>query len=287
MPISLEAKNEEKPDIRITAEIEKTGFTGEVFTYKVSLCSTSPDISNVRVVKSPGYPEGINVIQGAVNTSRPEKISLKGKTYYRWTILRNFIISSKAGKFKIGEADYVVFIPHEKIVYHNFWGNRRTVDYEEVKIGCNAVDFKVSPLPENKAGKDFSGGIGEFKIDGWFPPGKISKGREAYVVFSISGQGNLKEMKLPNIYKIFNENCHLREVEQSEEQVQREGKLYSEVTLTCKFMPEEEEFSIAPLSIEFFDPDTKRYYTASSEFLRWTSQPSTKSTNHSREAIEI
>lgn len=278
----------QSPEVRIKAEISKSGFLGECLSYEVTLMSTDPDISNVRIIRSPEFPEGVTVIQGVVRNNRPERVEEKGKTYYCWTILRNFIIPSKSGKFTVTGGEYVVFIPHERMVYHDFWGPRRAVEYEEQRVDCKSVSFKVSPLPANKTGKEFSGCIGDFRIEGWFPPGKITPGNEAYAVFTISGYGSLEELKMPNIYKIFHKGCHMKEVEQNEERMQRDGKLYSEITLTCRFVADNDEFEIAPLCMLMFNPSTGKYEEVCSEALHWTNNSSEKkSSKPSNDAIAI
>lgn len=277
---------EASTEIKIVADIQKSGYVEEVFTYEVTLMSTTPNISNVRVIENPNMPAGLKIIQGVTQNSRPKKITEKGKTYYCWTIMRNFIISSKAGKYTIGAGKFIAFIPHETIVYHDFWGPRRSYEYEEVKIDCKAVSFKASDLPEKRP-EEFSGCVGQFNIEAYFPPGKIYEGKEAYAVFTINGFGSLQDLKLPNIYKIFNKGCQLKEVEQNDEQMQRDGKLYSQVTLTCRFVALEEDFEIDSLSLNFFNPDTKKYYKAASEKLQWTSQPAKKSTITPKDAISI
>lgn len=283
----LHAKSQEKLDIKMVAEIQKTGYVGESIPYVVKLMSTSPDIADVRVVKYPEYPESARVIKGVTRNSHPEKIQQKGTTYYCWTIMRSFIIPEKSGKQSIGAGRFVVFIPHEKIVYHNFWGNRRTVEYEELALECKSTDIKIAELPGSKTVNEFSGCVGDFKIEGWFPPGKILTGTEAYVVFSISGYGSLADLKVPNLSKLFSKGCRLKSVEQDEEQSQREGRLFSEITLTCSFVPEEEEFEIAPLTLKFFNPESKKYYETGSDFLHWDTKPTNKKVSHSKDAIEI
>lgn len=280
-------KGAEIPEIKIKAEVTKSGYVGEVFVYEIKLMSTKAEIANVRAIKNPSFPKNAKVIQGTVGSNRAERVKEKGKEYFSWTISRYFIIPEESGKMHVGEGKFVAFIPYEKVVYHNFWGARTTIDYEEAVADCSGVDFKVDRLPQNKSSEKFSGCIGDFKIEGWFPPGKISAGKDAYAVFTISGFGSLSDVRLPNIYKIFADGCHLKEIEQSDQQSQRDGRLYSEVTLTCKFMPDEEEFEILPLEIEFFNPETKKYYISKSETLHWTSHPSEPKKSHSRDAIEI
>lgn len=284
----VQAKGTQDPEIKIVATIGKSGYVGQAFTYEVCLLSTSPDISNVRIARYPFYPEDISVVQGVVRNNRPERIQEKGKTFYSWVISRNFIFPGKPGKFRIGAGKYVVFIPHERIISQGFWGNQRIVEYEEKLVECNELEFKVSDLPSIRKGEEFTGCVGDFKIEGWFPPGYIQTGRQAYAMFVISGYGSLEDLKLPNIFKIFNNGCRLMEVEQNDEQFQRDGQLFSQVTLTCSFMPEEDDFVIDPLCLKFFNPTSKKYYDACSEELRRTGQPSDKKKSHdNKDAIAI
>lgn len=284
--LSGRAEKEDAPKIKIVAEIQKEGFVGEVLSYNVVLVSTSPEISNVKLISSPVYPENFKVIKGVVRHGRPEQFEEKGVKYYKWTILKEFIIPDKAGKFNISSSSYVAFIPHDRIIYDNFWGNYRTREYQEVKVDCKSVSFKVNELPQNKG--EFSNCVGDFKIEAWFPPGKIGIGRDAYAIMTVSGFGSLENLKIPNLYKLFDKGCHLKEVEQTEERQQRDGRLYSEVTLTCTFIAEEEEFEILPLCLNFFNPQRKKYEEECSEKLHWTTTPKENSTKKSsNEAIEI
>lgn len=279
-------KSNGNPDIKICATVDKSGYVGEALVYEVLLTSDSPEISNVRVTKYPKFPEGVKVVQGIVNNQRPELKESKGKKYYSWTILRYFLIPEREGKMDVGDGNFVVFIPHEKIVSHPFWGVRHTVEYEEMVLSSKAVDFKVKKLPSEKEG--YAGCVGDFRIEGWFPPGKIYAGKEAYAVFTISGYGSLESLRLPNIYKLFDRGCKLKEVSREEETMQRDGKFFSEITLTCRFMPEEEEFEIAPLCLQFFNPERGKYYEVCSEALLWMQrQEEKKNKDHNKEAISI
>lgn len=281
-------KEAKSPNIRLKAEIQKEGFTGEVFSYNITLISNTPEIANVKIIHAPSFPESVEIINGVTRNSRPEIKEEKGETLYEWNILKKFIIPEKAGKYEIGEAQFMAFIPEEKIVYDNFWGSFKTTEYKEVKLECKAVSFKVKSLPDANASASFSGCIGDFRIEGWFPPGKISTGTDSYAVFTISGYGSLENIKIPNLYKLFDKGCHLKEVEQTEERQQRDGKLYSEVTLSCIFVAEEEEFEILPLCLEFFNPLTKKYENQCSDKLHWTTNQSDhKNKIKSNDAIEI
>lgn len=285
---TIHAKDNGDVEVRIVAEIQKNGYTGESFTYTVRLISSSPDISEVRILKAPEFPKDVKMIRGVVRDYNPTPVKEKGKTYYSRTIIRNYFIPDTPGKFTVSEGQYVAFIPHVREIYQGFWGNRNIVEYEEMRLSSNSVSFKATALPASARDKEYSGCVGDFNIEGWFPPGKIYEGKEAYVVFKISGYGSLENLKLPNIYKIFSSGCHLKAIEQDDQQMQRDGRLFSEVTLTCRFMPERDDFEIDPLCIQFFNPEQKKYYDACSEALHWTQAPAKgKQAESTKDAIAV
>ena len=278
---------DDDPEVKVYVEVEKEGYVGQPLEYRVMLASTSRNIADVRVASWPNISLGCNVVKGAVNNQKPVEKKEKGKTWYVWTVMRNFIIPEKEGKFEIGEGEYVVFVPFERIVNDFFWGARRMVDYDEIIAKSGKASFKVSNLPEKGRPQDFSGCVGNFTIEGWFPPGEIRVGKEAIVVFRISGFGSLENLKLPNIARSFTDGCSLREIDQNENISQKNGRFFSEVTLTCRFTPETADGEIKPIEIVFFNPDTKKYETVGSEPLKWNNikTPSTKTPAY--DAIEI
>lgn len=285
--IESPAKEKDKVEIKIVSNIQKSGYENEVFIFTQTLMSTSADISNVSYLQKPSLPEGIKIIKGTVKNNRAEIIEEKGKTYYCWTISRDFLSVENSGTYKIGESKFIAYIPHEKVVFHEFWGRTTAIEYEEIEITSKPVTFKVNSLPSSGK-EDFCGCIGEFKIEGWFPPGNIEPGVEAYAVFTISGFGSLSNLKVPVLYKLFSSGCSLKEVEQNEQQIQKDGKLFSEITLTCNFMPETTDFEIDPLCLKFFNPTTKKYYNICSEALHWTSNPKNQNRpTPPRDAISI
>lgn len=265
------SKNIEKdtsPSIEIECCIEKTGYVGEAIEYTVIMKSSVPNIADVRIIQAPEITGDAEWVKGLV-TGKPREETIKGKKIYTWTVQRNFLIPQKEGKITISGAKYVAFIAVEKIVKDFFWGSRRVMDYEEIVLESKPISTKIENLPVKKRPADFTGCVGEFTIEGWFPPGTISLDRDAIVVFNISGFGSLKNLKLPNLASIFNKGCILKEIEQNEEISQKDGKLFSEVTLTCKFVPLKEDGEISPLVLSFFNPKKKEFEKVSSFTLHW------------------
>lgn len=274
------------PDMKLKVEITKSGYVGQPIEYRVLLTSNSSNIQDVRAVKNPSVSPDCQIVRGRVTNQKPVVETINGQKIFTWTILRNFIIAKAPGKYEIGEGDFIAYLPFERIVDDFFWGRRRVVDYEEVPLKCEKVSFKVSNLPKNKP-ENFSDAVGQFSVDGWFPPGEIRVGNEAIVVLKIEGYGNLESLKLPNVAKSFVNGCSLVNIERNDAMSQKNGSLYSEVTLTCTFIPRSPDGEIDPVSFVFFNPDSKKYETVNSKPLQWNVNNKKKEKKPSYDVMEI
>lgn len=281
------AAKENKIDIFTEAALVKSCVVGETVEYIVTLYSSSPDVADVTVRKTPGFPAELEVAYGAVRNVRPSEVSVKGKTYYSWPVLRCFVTPKQTGKFSIKGGEFVAVLRKGVVVNDYFWGPRRTYTYEEKTADCRDSEIKVNPLPERHRPADFSGCVGDFNIRGWFPPGEIVAGNEAIVVFTVSGFGSLEGLEIPNISAAFSEGCRLRGIEREDEVSQRDGRLFSETTLVCRFLPENETGEIGEFSLVFYNPETETYETVSSLPLSWNGQASRRRDATPREVFEI
>lgn len=278
---------ENKVDIFTEAALVKSCVVGETVEYIVTLYSSSPDVADVTVRKTPGFPADLEVAYGAVRNVRPSEVSVKGKTYYSWPVLRCFVTPKQTGKFSIKGGEFVAVLRKGVVVNDYFWGPRRTYTYEEKTADCRDSEIKVNPLPARHRPADFSGCVGDFNIRGWFPPGEIVAGNEAIVVFTVSGFGSLEGLEIPNISAAFSEGCRLRGIEREDEVSQRDGRLFSETTLVCRFIPESETGEIGEFSLVFYNPETETYETVSSLPLSWNGQASRRRDTTPREVFEI
>lgn len=285
-PVGVAKNNGDNPDMKLSVEVTKEGYVGQPFEYRVLLTSSSPNIRDVRALRSPVVSPDCKTVRGSVANQKPEIKTVKGEKVYSWTVLRTFLIPKTAGKYEISSGDFIAFMPYERFVNDFFWGQRRVVDYEEVPLSCEKISFKVSDLPKNKP-DNFSEGVGEFSVEGWFPPGEIVIGNNAIVVLKIEGYGNLENLKIPNVAKSFVNGCSLVNIEQNDAVSQRNGRLYSEVTLTCTFVPQTDDGEIDPVNFVFFNPQKKKYETVSSKPLKWNINHKQENRKSSYDVMEI
>jgi hypothetical protein len=61
-------------------------------------------------------------------------------------------------------------------------------------IASQPVELKVLPLPETDQPEDFSGLVGDFKLDSVLEPSEITFGESATLTVSLSGHGNINRM---------------------------------------------------------------------------------------------
>lgn len=271
LKVSAKSENEEgEPLLKLEASFERDGYEGETMVYQITLLSSTPNVSNVKIKNAPVFPPGCRVMDGGTGINDMEEVSIDGKTFFKWIILKDYVTPHMIGKNTISRSRFLVFMPKDMVTYNNnSGGSRRVMEYDERLVECNSVDFKIKELPSaKKAGGSFCGCVGDFNIEASFVDEQFKKGEEALVVFKISGAGNLKDIWIPNLSNAFGSGCRLLEVVQNCQNTLNDSQLYSDYTITCKFIPEKKEFEIKPLTLVFFNPETKTYYKVGSENLQ-------------------
>lgn len=263
------AAKRDEVKVEVRAEAPRSCFVGETVTLTVTLISDTPDIANVSLSSEPDYSAASAVVPGRVS-GNPQEVEKRGKRSYRWTIARYFVTFDHPGKVKVGEARYIAYQPVRQVVDDLFWGPQTRVSYREIPAECKGVEINVKALPEKGRPENFSGAVGDFDIEGWFPPGQIYVGSEAVAVIEVTGFGSLKGVAVPDISKAFRNGCRLRGAESSDEISQRDGRLHSTLRLTCSFIPEDPDGEISEIPFCYFDTRTGQYRTVTTNILKWT-----------------
>ncbi|MDE7380551.1 MAG: hypothetical protein K2N03_00295 [Muribaculaceae bacterium] len=268
--LSFNILGKEKDEVSVFLEVElkSNGYVGETLTYNINLYSTSQEISDITETRPFGVSD-FKMIKGNVERLSDNKVKVKGKQYYKWNIGRYFIIPEKKGYFTVKGGEYEVFFPVVKIVEDPWWGRRKSVVYDSFVLKAPDKKIKISPLPTNIKGENFSGAVGDFSVVSWLPPGTISKGKEAVAIIKISGNGLLENVEFPSLSQVFAENCKLKSIDRRENLSQENGNLVSEVVLECLFIPTSDKGETSVFQFSFFNPYTKKYQTVSTEPQPW------------------
>ncbi len=120
------------------------------------------------------------------------------------------------------------------------------------------LELNVLPLPGKGKPSDFSGLVGNFKINSKLEPNKIKAGESATLTVLVSGSGNVNRIPdlkwpEPDHIKIYADEPVLK--------VKEDAKgLSGSKTMKWALVPEKEgRYKISPLTLNFFDTKAHRY----------------------------
>ncbi|RFC54428.1 BatD family protein [Brumimicrobium aurantiacum] len=189
--------------------------------------------------------------------ANPNRVSsayavINGKNIQTFKMGKSVIFPEKIGDFDIE--------PFQSII---FFENPRTGYPKRAKISSNQSTIKVKPLPTGTP-KHFIGAVGEFDVTSKLSNTKLDQGKVVELDVTISGHGNLHNIKKPIIYLpnglsfygdpevVDSINFSSRGAEGTKKytffiQVNRPGKI-----------------QINPIKIAYFNPETEKYESATS-----------------------
>ncbi len=131
---------------------------------------------------------------------------------------------------------------------------------QPMTLTSEPLEFHVLPLPETGRPADFSGLVGDFKVESKLEPSTVKSGESATLTIIVSGQGNVNripDLKLPDLgeAKIYGDQPVL------EVEYDKKGEKGSK-TMKWALVPEKEGlFKVPPLTLSFFDTKSHQYKT--------------------------
>lgn len=120
----------------------------------------------------------------------------------------------------------------------------------------------VMALPEAGRPSDFSGLIGKFQLNASLSPERLSVGQSTNLTISVSGRGNVRQMpepqwsnrsELEKQFKIYDDKPALKV------SVGEGGLSGEKVSKKALVALKAGDFSIPPMTLSYFDPETQRY----------------------------
>lgn len=261
----------------VTSLSDKNLYVGVPVCFSVRLYSTNPDIDFVKPVSHPGF-DGFDVRKyPMVRTDRYHRITREtyGKKQYYAVWLEDVVLTPTAtGTFTLKGEDYIAGLNEYQVFTDPFWGTVRRAVPEEYPIKGESVKVKVSNLP--KAPTEFSGAVGEYSIQTRVPR-DITAGDDGTLIVTISGQGDLSNVELPNLLSQFPTQLGVKSISQDCSTYLEDGVIRSVMTFECGFIPSEVgSITIPSVSIVYFNPIQKKFQTATSDPIQLEVKSSTR-----------
>tara|TARA_B110000444_G_scaffold258392_1_gene299202 strand:- start:23768 stop:25522 length:1755 start_codon:yes stop_codon:yes gene_type:complete len=249
-------------NMHLVAEISKIDpYLNEAITVVYKLYFRDPiKISDAREIQSPKFSDfwssSIKIPQLKVESG-----SYKGESYNQVVWKKSILYSQKTGKLVIEPLalSLVIEIPTKR---RDFFGN--TI-YKQVSRSVNAGKriLNVKELPDENKPSEFSGAVGDFKLD-FLINKKSLKAQESFQsVVKVSGKGNLKLFKLPKIKAP--SSIELFEPEYKEEIKTTLSGMEGTIQNTYTMVPQVQgKYPIPQIEFTYFDPNKESYVTLNS-----------------------
>lgn len=183
--------------------------------------------------------------------------SVRNKNTYRVIEVRYSLIPESQGNYGIPPAKM------RMTVYESRRGTNRSFNSffapgRLKTITSQPMELKVLPLPETGQPEDFSGLVGDFKIDSVLEPSEITFGESAALTVSLSGRGNINrmpDMKGPDLdwAKIYADQPIFKAESDSK------GLKGSKV-MKWAIVPEKDgSYQLPSISVNYYNPEKHKY----------------------------
>ena len=127
---------------------------------------------------------------------------------------------------------------------------------KEVKVGSPQLEMEVLSLPEEGRPENFSGAIGNFRLQVKAKPLDISQGDPVTLTMTVSGQGNFDRVQSPQLQKVDGWKTYTASSEFLKDGSDNRGKKVFEQAIVAKAAKITE---IPAVTFSYFDPDSGSY----------------------------
>ncbi|GGF06391.1 Oxygen tolerance [Chishuiella changwenlii] len=188
--------------------------------------------------------------------SSPENIKQEivgGKQYFSEEIARYYVFPQKAGKIEIDPFSVDVILP-------------TTYGAEPVEIRSNAVTITARELPEEGKPKNFTGAVGQFKMNTSVDKKELSTNESVNYDVEIVGAGNFNAINLPVVKAP--KNLEIFSPKKRDAYKTYDTGMKGKVAEETVLVPNEVgSYTISPVEFSYFDPVKEKYVTLKSDSI--------------------
>ena len=252
-------------NIHLVAEISNVRpYVGESIsvTYKLYVNTNKVNVQNYRESSSPSFGgfwnQNIELRRGAGAQN-----GTYGGRPYRYVVLKKAVlIPHTAGELELDplEMDITAGVPMGQ---RDFFGNLLMNDVN-MTVTSGRKTIRVKALPEANKPLDFTGAVGDFSFSVTPSKRDLKANESSQIKVELSGEGNLKLIKLPGI-----ETPNGLEVYEPEHKEKittnlsgMKGSVYDQYAVVPQFRG---KFIIPSVSFSYFNPKTEKYVSVNTD----------------------
>ena len=222
-------------------------------------------------IDQPKFPEFTGFLAQEVELPQNKQLVMenyKGKNYGTAIIKQTVLYPQRSGKITIpsGKLDIVLRVPgparQRSSVFDDFFGSSSYIDVKK-ELTTPPVTIDVKPLPSGKPAS-FSGAVGNFTMTSSISSNNVKTDDAVTVKVKISGNGNIKlvknpEVAFPNDFDVYDPKV---EVDIKTTAAGTSGTKTIEYMAIPRYAG---DFEIPAVAFSYFDTKTGSYKTITSE----------------------
>lgn len=249
-------------NLHFVAEVSKSDpylNEGLSITYKLYV-SPRVSVSNFRLLDNPTFPDFWS--QALDNKFRVEEGTYKGEPYRYVVLYKTVLYPQKTGKLEIDPLAVSVSIDVPSQRRSIFGGViYKTVD-KTVTSSKRTIDVK--PLPTEGKPANFTGAVGDYKFSVSADKTTLDATESLTASVKVRGKGNLKLFELPELN--VPSTLEIYDPERKENISTTLGGTQGSIAEDYTIVPTRKgKYPIPGLSFSYFNPDTEKYKTITSE----------------------
>lgn len=244
------------------ANVSKTNvYEQEAIVYTIKLYSTYQSIKFVGATAAPKF-EGFVVEEDKVTEAQWSFEQFNGRTYMTAVVARYIIFPQKPGKLTIKGNTYTISADAYEYYHDPYFQEMAVKRPVQFNLTPNDLTVDVRELPSPRP-EGFSGGVGKFSITSSLPRQEYKTNQASRITYTVTGQGNLKYIKLPDLSAVYPASLEVFSPETKVEASAGMANVTGNVVFTYSFMPMETgDFHIPSVQLVYFNPETGRYETS-------------------------
>lgn len=269
--------------VHIVAEVSKANpYLNEAIsvTYKLYVSYNVDITQQFRYLDRPSF-RGFWNQEVESTTSQLYEGKYKGRDYRYIILERVLLYPQNSGELIIDPLtlDVPIDVPSNR---RDFFG-RRLKNTVNRTVASNKLTINVKELPAKGKPADFSGAVGDYRLNFSTNKDSLVAQESLNATLRISGSGNLKLIKLPELE--LSNSMEVYDPERKENIKTTASGMQGSVEQTYTILPQKPgKYPIGPVTFSYFDPSSETYKTLRSEEFQLKVEPSAtiSSTNSSR-----
>lgn len=197
-------------------------------------------------------------IKGQINDIE----NVNGQNYMVAELKRCILYPQQSGKLTITSGNYDLTVV-QYIQHRTMFGFMREPIDKQIKVRSNSAQVTVKPLPSPRPA-GFNGAVGKFNISTELKPDKFKTNEAASYIVTISGTGNIKYVKSPDI--AFPSQLDVYDPQTTINANPNGNNVSGNTKFEYTFVPQYVgDFEIPAPDFVYFDPAAGKYVTLSTK----------------------